>query len=375
MPEKIVVFAPNWLGDAVMALPALRAIRQHWPAATLIVAARPSVAPRFAMVPGVDEVVSLGAAGGWRSAGAWAADARALAGARAEVAILLPNSFRSALIARQAGIPERWGFATDLRGRLLTTRVPRPRGRMHQSEYYGALVAGLAEGAWPLFAKSATLLDPPVVARQQAEALLARAGVAPDAPLVGMAPGAAYGRAKQWPPERFARLAELLHERHGATAVLVGVRADRAAGELIEREMASGKGRAPSGLLNLIGHTDLPTLVALMSRCHAFVSNDSGAMHLAAAVGVAVTAIFGSTDEQGTAPLAGASATVAPHEILTCEVWCRPCMLRECPIDHRCMTGIDPVRVSEAVRRQLALRSGPDTGADTATPIDPGIEP
>jgi heptosyltransferase-2 len=109
-------------------------------------------------------------------------------------------------------------------------------------------------------------------------------------------------------------------------------------------------------LVDLVGETDLRTLAGLMTRCGAFVSNDSGAMHLAAAAGVPVTAVFGATDERGTSPAACPSAGAAPHEILTCDVWCRPCMLRECPIDHRCMTGIDPARVCEAVERQLTFR-------------------
>jgi heptosyltransferase-2 len=130
-------------------------------------------------------------------------------------------------------------------------------------------------------------------------------------------------------------------------AVLVGVKADRDAA----RAMTPGP-----HLVDLVGETDLPALAGVMAHCRAFVSNDSGAMHLAAAAGLPVTAIFGSTDERGTAPLAGPSASAPPHEILTCDVWCRPCMLRECPIDHRCMTGIDPARVAAAVERQLMPR-------------------
>jgi heptosyltransferase II len=130
--------------------------------------------------------------------------------------------------------------------------------------------------------------------------------------------------------------------------VLVGSRADRSAGDDI--------GPCAS-VVDLIGQTDLPLLVGLLARCRVFVSNDSGAMHLAAAVGLPVTAIFGSTDERSTAPLASGPTSAAPHEILTCSAWCRPCMLRECPIDHRCMTGIDAGTVSIAVERQLNHRA------------------
>jgi heptosyltransferase-2 len=336
MPQTIVVLTPNWLGDAVMALPAVGALRRHHEAARLIAAARPSTAALFRMVPGVDGVITLGA-------GSWRADAEALAGARADAALLLPNSFRSAWTVRRAGIPERWGFAADFRSPLLTKAVGRPRGRMHQSDYYLALVSalGMTHTGEPL------RIVVPDEARRRAAELLARHGVGGDATVVGMAPGAAYGRAKQWPPERFGRLARLLHERRGIVSVLVGARADRAAGV----EIVSGP-----DVVDLIGQTDLMVLAGVMARSRAFVSNDSGAMHMAAAVGLPVTAMFGATDERATAPLGPASASVPAHEILTCDVWCRPCMLRECPIDHRCMKGIEPGRVCEAVERQLADR-------------------
>jgi heptosyltransferase II len=338
MGERIAILTPNWLGDAVMALPAIGAVRHHHPAAALIVAARPSTAALFRMVSGVDELVTLGDIGPGPIS-----EARALAAARPDIAILLPNSFRSALVARRAGIPERWGVSADLRRFLLTRAVARPRGLLHQAEYYNCIVSSL--GMPP--AGTPARLVVPEEARVRASAMLARRGLAADATIVGMAPGAAYGRAKQWPPERFGRLAGMLHERRGIVTVLVGSRADRAA----VREMTAGP-----HLVDLVGETDLAALAGVMTRCRAFVSNDSGAMHLAAAVGVSVTALFGATDERATAPACEPSAGAAPHEILTCNVWCRPCMLRECPIDHRCMTGIDPARVCDAVERQLRVR-------------------
>lgn len=336
MSERIVVIAPNWLGDAVMALPAIGAVRHHRPGATLVVAARRSTASLFEMVSGVDEVVTI--AGGLRG------ETKALSGANASLAILLPNSFRSAWIARRAGIAERWGYSADLRRFVLTRAVPKPRGRRHQVEYYNSLVSSLG---MPADAPPARIVVPET-ARARAAELLGRAGVPADAPVVGMAPGAAYGRAKQWPPARFARLAWLLHEARQVVTVLVGSAADRG----VRQDIAPA-----SHVVDLIGQTDLATLAGLMTRCRAFVSNDSGAMHLAAAVGVPVTAIFGPTDERGTAPMCTASVPAPPHEILTCNVWCRPCMLRECPIDHRCMTGIEPSRVCEAVLRQLTVGS------------------
>ena len=336
MPQTMVVLTPNWLGDAVMALPALAAVRRYDQAATLIVAARPATAALFRMVPGVDRVLPLDAL-------SRRADGEALAQLRADCALLLPNSFGSAWAARHAGIRERWGYASDFRRLLLTKAVRRPRRRMHQSESYLVLVSAL--GMKPTGDVPRIIV--PDEARRRASELLARHGVGDDTVLVGMAPGAAYGGAKQWPPARFERVARLLHERHGVVSVLVGSRADRATGDQIV---------PVPHVVDLIGQTDLPVLAGVMARSRAFVSNDSGAMHMAAAVGLPVTAIFGATDERATAPLGPASPSAPAHEILTCDVFCRPCMLRECPIDHRCMKRIEPERVCAAVERQLGDR-------------------
>jgi heptosyltransferase-2 len=344
MPDTIVVMTPNWLGDAVMALTAVGAVRHHHPAARLVVAARRSVAGLFLMVSGVDDVVSLDAGGGWRGSAAWRADAAALARVHADLAVLLPNSFRSVWTAREAGIPGRWGYAADWRTPLLTRRVKKPRRLVHQADYYTALVSSLG---MPAAGEPARIVLPDDVAARAAN-LLVLHGIAGGIVLVGMAPGAAYGGAKQWSPERFARVARLLYERHGFVSVLLGSGADRAASERIDGGTA---------VVDLVGQTDLPLLIGLMARCGTFVTNDSGAMHLAAAVGLPVTAIFGPTDERGTAPRPSASASAAPHEILTSDVWCRPCMLRECPFDHRCMTGIEPERVLAAVERQIGYRT------------------
>jgi heptosyltransferase-2 len=167
-------------------------------------------------------------------------------------------------------------------------------------------------------------------------------------PLVAMSPGAAYGHAKQWPPDRFAELVSLVWRELGASCVLLGSAGDVAAGREIEfsrRRRAAGAGEPEP--LNLIGQTDLSLLMGIMSLCAAIVSNDSGAMHLGSAVGIPVAAIFGPTREWATHPL-------GDHEVISHPVWCRPCMLRECPIDHRCMTRISESRVLDVLRRQLA---------------------
>ncbi|MGH9308003.1 MAG: lipopolysaccharide heptosyltransferase II [Vicinamibacterales bacterium] len=327
-PTRVLIRAPNWLGDAVMALPAMAALRAAFSDRTLVLAAIPSIAPLFhehtAVAP--DEILTV----------ARPAEAEALRGARVDVAVLLPNSFRTAWVARQAGVRERWGYKAHGRSLLLTRGIPRPGGRMHQSAYYLHLVTALG------FAAAAGLprIDITPSTRARVRELIQGLGVDPSATLVGIAPGAAYGHAKRWPPSRVSELVARLGAR-GATCVLVGAVGDRGAGREIESSLPAG-----ARVLNLIGRTDLRLFAGVLAACKAFVSNDSGAMHLAAATGVPVTAIFGPTDERVTAPL-------GDHDVIIHQVFCRPCMLRDCPIDHRCMRGITVDAVFEAVSRRL----------------------
>jgi len=250
----------------------------------------------------------------------------------------LPNSIHAALVARGAGIPERWGYDTSWRTRLLTRAIP-PPSHVHQAEYYQQLVRALG------FPSGETVphLPVPADAREAAKNLLTTAGWDGAVRLAAIAPGAAYGGAKRWPPESFAELIDAC-AADGVRSVLIGSRADEAAGA----EVLSGVTRRDA-VFNLIGRTDLATLAGVLSQCRALVTNDSGAMHLGAAVGVSVTALFGPTNERETRPLGGADRIV-----LTNHVWCRPCMLRHCPIDHRCMRGIRPEMVIAATERYLS---------------------
>ncbi|MGH9146967.1 MAG: lipopolysaccharide heptosyltransferase II [Vicinamibacterales bacterium] len=342
------MLSPNWLGDAAMALPAIADVRRHFSEATLALAARSGLAPLFESVPGVDVVVRLESSGKARAR--WRADAQALRAQQFDLAILLPNSFYSAWIVWQAGIRERWGYRSDFRRVLLTESPSRPRGKVHQGAYYQHLVHELGLSNGPL--------TPHVLVpgrdRQSALALLQQVGWDSSMPLVGLAPGAAYGFAKQWPPNRFAAVARSLATQ-GVSCVLVGRTEDRDAGRQViaafeeSHDTAHARGR----LLNLIGRTDIRQLMGLMTYCATFVANDSGATHLAAALGLPVVAIFGPTDERISAPLAGRNLT-GSHIVVSHRVFCRPCMLRECPIDHRCMKRIEPARVLEAVVERLA---------------------
>ncbi|MGB2713665.1 MAG: lipopolysaccharide heptosyltransferase II [Vicinamibacterales bacterium] len=332
---RVVVRAPNWLGDAVMALPAMAAVRRTFPRSTLVVAALPSIAPLFEEMTSAapDEVIKIERR----------AEIAHLRNGRFDLAILLPNSFRSAWVAKRAGIPHRWGVAASARRMLLTRAVRATKGKVHQSARYLALMERLGITGTDDLPRIS--LTPPTAAR--ARSLLSNYGIDPSTKLVGFAPGAAYGHAKRWPPARVAQVIARLNER-GATGVLVGAADDRDAGREIESALPGS-----AGIVNLIGRTDLRLLAGVLERCQVFVSNDSGSMHLAAALGVPVVAIFGPTDERVTAPLGS-------HDVLLEQVFCRPCMLRDCPIDHRCMKRISVDRVFAAAADRLRLdRSEP----------------
>jgi heptosyltransferase-2 len=329
-PSRLVVRAPNWLGDAVMALPALESLRAALPGAHITIAATGSIAPMFEEDTSArpDAVLTIGDR---------RKESAVLAAGGFDAALLLPNSFRAAWDARRAGIGQRWGVGANFRRALLTRAVPRPRGKWHHSAYYLALVRGLGFEA----RESLPRVSVRPATASRAAALLAKHDIDADATIVGFAPGAAYGHAKRWPPSRVAQVIERIARERGAVCVLVGAPGDRDAGREIESALPAGV-----RVVNLIGRTDLRQLIGVLARCAAFVSNDSGAMHLASALGVPVTAIFGPTDERVTAPL-------GDHDVLVHKVFCRPCMLRDCPIDHRCMKGITADTVFAAVSARL----------------------
>ena len=340
-----IVFSPNWLGDAVMALPAIADIRRHAGSGRLLVAARTAVAGLMSLACGADSVLTLAGNGRFGAVRRLGQDIRAIRASGADVAILLPNSMHVAFVAARAGIAERWGYRRDVRRVLLSRAVPRPSVNLHQVDDYRHLVAALGFGNGPREPE----LTVPADAVESARRLLAECGWTGDRRLVGIAPGAAYGGAKRWPPERFARVIAALTEDCGLTCVLVGGDADSTTAMAIEAELGKINRRPPPGaVINLVGRTDLPRLCGVLACGAAFISNDSGAMHLAAALGVPVVALFGPTSERATSPV-GRRAT----SVLTAPAWCRPCMLRECPLDHRCLTGITVDTVVGALKDVL----------------------
>ena len=328
--ERLLVRAPNWLGDVVLSLPAVRDLRRNFPASRLDVLARPGVAELYRAVAEVDGV---------RESRGPAADAAAVRGAF-DAAVLLPNSLASALAVWRAGIPERWGYGTDGRGPLLTRRarvLAAVRGRS-EVYYYRAMLAGI--GLRVCAAPDASLACP------EEWSARGRALLGDDGPWLGLNPGASFGTAKRWMPERFAAAADLVGRRAGLRVVMVGGPAERPLADWI----AAGMQTKPRVLS---GETSLAELVGVLSRLRLLITNDSGPMHVTAALGIPVLAVFGSTDWRETAPFAS-GPRAAPHRLVREAVHCSPCKLRECPIDHRCMLRVGVDRVVADAEDMLA---------------------
>ncbi len=328
---NILVRAANWVGDAVMSLPALRAVRRRFPQARITVLARPWVAGLYRREPFCDELIA--------APRTWAGRfhiARTLRARRFDAAILLPNSFESALVVWMAGIPERVGYNRDGRGVLLTATVPRPApGEIprHESFYYLELLrrAGILQ---ELPECAPIVLDGAAEARKVGRARFDAMGF--RGAVVGVSPGAENSRAKQWPPERFAEAATTLAMELDAGIALFGSQKESA----LARGVAEQVRRNGCRVLNLAGETTLEQFIELAAACRVFLTNDSGAMHVASAAAVPTVAVFGPTDWVATAP--GGPVTAIVRE----PVECSPCMLRDCPIDHRCMAAISPGRVA-----------------------------
>jgi heptosyltransferase II len=330
--ESILVFAPSWIGDAVMSLGAVRLLRKERPEARLVVLARPSLTDLYEGVSEVDATLRYDPRGADRGVAGLRAAAIRVRSERFDACLLLPNAFRAAAFARLAGIPERWGYATESRGFLLTRRVPpapRPFGR-HQSYYYLELMSGLG------FRVSTPDVGLKVGegTRRRARLLLEREGWDGKTPLVGVHPGASGSRAKIWSASRFGDVAGKLAGTMGARAVILGGVSESA----LALEAEAALGGAP---LRLQGKTSLGELIGVLSHLSLFLSNDSGPMHLAAALGVPTLAVFGPTDPNETGPLGPRAKFVREP------VECSPCLYRDCPIDHRCMERIGVARVYE----------------------------
>jgi heptosyltransferase-2 len=339
---KILVRATNWVGDAVMSIPALWSIRSRWPNAEIVILARSWVADLYRGQGYADRILVYENKSVHK--GFWGRErlARALRREKFDVAVLFPNAFDAAWIAWRARIPERIGYARDGRSWLLTKAIPIPaKGEVPDHEAYGHLEL-LRRAGWieRLPQVDEISIAVPEEDRQKALERLFAAGVRQNAVRIAFAPGAAYGSAKCWDPERYAALADGLIAAFDADVILFGAPQESGMAARI-----AGAMRKP--VFNLVGATQIGELPALLSTCRLFIGNDSGAMHVAGAVGVPVIGIFGPTDPQGT------RAMTPQFTLIREPVDCSPCFLRKCPIDHRCMTRVPVERVFEAARFSL----------------------
>jgi lipopolysaccharide heptosyltransferase II len=347
-PKKILVRATNWIGDAVISLPALEALRARFPASEIVLVSKPWVSEIYWHFPGMLRQIIYDPQGkhrGLSGPGKLIADLRA---EHFDLAILFQNAFQAAWMAWRAQIPVRIGYARDRRGPLLTESVPvPPRGAYgHEAYYYLQLLfrAGLIERPEPV----KPLEEARLVLREAELSWAAKRlqALRLDGPrfLVGFHPGASFGPAKRWPPERFAALADRMIGAFRADVLIFGSAAEVPLAESIVRAMK----HAPTVLA---GKTTLTQMLALLAHCQLVVTNDSGPMHLAAAMGLPLVAVFGSTDEHATGPLS-LHARVVKHPVA-----CSPCGLRNCPIDFRCLQSVTVENVLNAAQ-ELAAQAG-----------------
>jgi heptosyltransferase-2 len=321
--SKTVVIGLNWVGDNVLALPTYRALHHRFRQEGGIAVAAPQHIATL-----------LSATGIFRRVIPWNGDTRdrisMLREGRFQRAIILPNSFRAAMIAFAAGIDERWGYSSDARSLLLTHRVPRSTERGHQLDDYATLLAAMNA---PRVVDEIPTMIIPQAAREKVRRVLRLAGVALDRPLFGLHPGGLYGRAKHWGDLRYGELADRLRAAGYSVVLLTSPG---------EREQAEGIAAAYGGMPVFGYDGDVLQLAAAISHCSVVVTNDSGPLHLATALAVPSVSIFGPTDPARTV-IPGATRVVRKPFA------CQPCYKRDCPLmHHRCMNEITVEDVFQA---------------------------
>ena len=365
--QRILVRGVNWLGDAVMTTPALQRLREAKPDAHITLLTHEKLADLWHGHPSIDATI------GFNSGENVFSVARRLRSGQFDTAIVFPNSFRSALEVFLARIPERVGHACGGRSFLLTRSVP-PRSnavRMHKRsrrEIDDRIARNVARETFPAGAHhthdylhlvgvlgASVVSLPPLlcVNDREVEAVRARWNLDASLPLFALNPGAEYGAAKRWPAEKFVAAAIQLHEQIRGGWLIVGGKGDRELACEIASRLGAAMGDAQ--IRNLAGETSLRELCAVLKACAFVLTNDTGPMHIAAAVGTPVIVPFGSTSPELTGPATAASR----HQLLVGNVPCAPCFLRECPIDFRCMKSISAEAVVEAALTVLRTARAP----------------
>ncbi|MCH9627497.1 MAG: ADP-heptose--LPS heptosyltransferase 2 [Chlamydiales bacterium] len=335
--QNILVRMPNWLGDAVMATPILTDLRKKWPEASITAMCQGAVGSLLIGNPHLNEIYAFSRSNEFLRRVANRDLIERLRQGRYDLGLLLPNSFSSAWWLWRGEVKERIGFATDWRSPFLTQALPVPKecGQEHLVTTYKRLLLPLGI---PLSDTDPELF----VTKEETEAvkqLLAQLNVPEKCTLVGINPGAAYGSAKCWLPERFRAVIQKLLEDPNLYVLCFGDQEGAPLVHTICKDM-------PERVVNVAGDTSLRELIALIQRCSVFLTNDSGPMHIAAALEIPLVALFGSTNEIATGPY-------KQGEVIHKHVSCSPCYKRTCPIDFRCMKQIEADEVYSALISQL----------------------
>ena len=387
-PQRILVRGVNWLGDAVMTTPALLRLREHFPDALIALLSPEKLRGLWLHHPAIDEIIGFRQDEGvWQVARKiqvmmWpdtqatrskTAAANPRQSGAFDLALVLPNSPRSALETWLARVPSRIGYARPWRNLFLSTAIPARTdvGEMrkrtvkeikqlisgtnnvsrftlhdsdHQIHHYLNLVAALGADPEPL---------PPqlVITTEELKATAQKFNLTSqftnNRPVFGLNPGAEYGPAKRWPAERFIAAAQEIQKRTNCLWLIFGGKGDTILASEIESAIGPARREQPA-TVNLAGRTSLRELCATIKLCRLLLTNDTGPMHIAAALGVPVVVPFGSTSPELTGPIPSSNT---PHQLLKSNAACAPCFLRKCPIDFRCMKGITVNEVVEATLR------------------------
>jgi heptosyltransferase-2 len=360
-PQKILIVQPSWVGDAVMATPTLRAIRQLYPGAHIAYLMKRYVKPVYAGMPWADQLITYrtGKTKAKAGKGQFFELAARLRSANFDLAILLPNSFKSALICKMAGIKRVVGYERDGRGFLITDKLlpVKDRGKFIPTpivKYYMGVANYLGSTNRDLKLQLFVTENE----KRDAEAVLSRCGLDLNidrpashgqSPLVLLNPGAQYGAAKCWLPENFAQLGDRLIEELGATVLISASPKERPIVDAINRHMKhAAVDLSRAGM-------DLGALKEIVRRCDLMVTNDTGPRHIAAAMDVPVVTIFGPTHPEWTEIYFDKERKVAV------KVFCGPCQKKVCPLDHRCMTRVTPAMVYNTATELLATKPATTT--------------
>jgi heptosyltransferase-2 len=336
--NRILVRGVNWVGDTVLSYPAVQQLKTFFPKSHLAVLVPSYLVDLWKTFPYVDEIIPFQKKAGIGSIWEDLNLSQSLKERNFDLAVILPRSFRSAFHIYLARIPIRMGYRDEWRSLFLTHGIRRTKEVLqgHRVHYYGKVIEPLG--------KIESLPSPQIFLREEdrkwADRALKDLGIPDGKPLIGMNPGAAYGLAKCWHPDRFGELGKRLANKWQARVLLFGTEGERPIVYEVLRHLGT-KG------VDLTGKTGLLQLAALLERCTLLVTNDTGTMHIAAAVGTPVVALFGPTPHLTTGPWGEG------HVVVGKEAPCSPCWKRICPTDHRCMEDITVEEVEEVAEKQL----------------------